>query len=242
MNNEIYFFLIYPAIIAILTTVISYVGTSKIKKNELEKTRINLMNDFLKKLHLGLESLSSLLSTLADGPSKLNYFPLQTTSQIKQVLIRAQSQISDSLYLVDGKGLTDDILEVIDSTSTIVEEIESMENNPIRAREEHKKTIEDAKLEFKSLELKLFEMGIYLDSSDQPINIETTGTDEERNDQKIIRARVFINNLIDTLKQSKSNLDEFDKRTNEHRAFLAVKLISTQTKVKELTSSIKSII
>lgn len=236
------FYLIYPAIVAVISAILSYFGALKAKETELKKVRQNLTTDFLRRFLLDLENINNLLLRLADDPNQFNYFSLQNIDLIKSIVDRAQSRITDSLYLLTDPDLVNKILSVFDLVSSTVSEIEAKEKNPVQTWIDHNNTVKEALIEYKALKLKLLEMDIYLDANDNPHYISNANQQQELIDVKLKQVSNFISVLNSTISKSQAKLNEINEQTKDQRAFLAVKLLTAQTKVDDLSMEIKGLI
>lgn len=231
-------YLLYPAIIAILTTIAAYYGSYKLKHWEISKQNSVKRKDFIDKMLLALERLNNQLTKLFDDPSKHNYYSLQNIAATKPILRRMQAISDEKLSLFsDDNTLRGKVLDVLDSANTIIEELDSLENIPLNNFNDHQSVSKKTFTEFWDLKLRcLLEADIYLDDKNEPQYIGSS----KANQEKLNQIKKLVQNLDYTIKNSQEQLNIITQTTQNRRSFLAVKILATQTKVKDLITDLNN--
>ena len=235
MQKDTLFYLIYPAIVAVVSALFSFFGSYRLQRNEKERENKSLKQDFIEKIVISLERLNVVLSKLSDDPMKLNYFSLQNIATAKPILQRLQTHTEDKLSLFQDQQFRSNVLNTIDEVTSIIEEIESKELNPVNKYTEHQNIVKETVAEYNAFKIKLLEMGFSLDGNNEPQNIEPTATTDYANNQKLFQIKSIIQTFIKKISDSQIQLDGINNQAKELRSFLAVKLLNAQSKVKDLT-------
>lgn len=234
IDKNLLFYLIYPATVAVVSALFSFFGSYRLQKNEKENERLTLKQDFIERMTILLDRLNLILEKLSDDPTKYNYFSLQTIATIKPLLLRLQSATEEKLALFSEQSFRSDVLNTLDEVTTTIEEIESEESNPVRKFSEHQAIEKETIAEYSAFRIKLLELGFYLDVNNDPQDIDVTTPQDYANAQKKNQIKAIVQGFITKINNSRAELDKINEKTREHRAFLAVKLLHAQSKVKDL--------
>ncbi len=238
MNNTILFYLIYPAVVAIISGFFSFYGSYKLHENEQRNENNSLKKDFIEKIIIALERLNLVLSKLSDDPVKYNYFALQTIATAKPILQRLQTLTVEKLSLFEDKQFRSNILNSLDEVTSIVEEIESMELNPVNKYTQHQTIVKETLAEYNAFKIKLLELEIYLDNTNVPKNFDPLKDDDSTNKIKLNQVSLIVQSFVAKIDSSQRELDANNLKAKEQRSFLAVKLLNAQSKVKDLVSDL----
>ncbi|MDE2218164.1 MAG: hypothetical protein KGJ58_01755 [Patescibacteria group bacterium] len=232
------FYLIYPALVAVVSALFSFFGSYRLQRNEKERENRSLKQDFIEKIVISLERLNVVLSKLSDDPMKLNYFSLQNIATAKPILQRLQLHTEDKLSLFQDQQFRSSVLNTIDEVTTVIEEIESRELNPVNKYTEHQNIVKETVAEYNAFRVKLLEMGFYLDANNEPQNLDLQATTDNANWQKLNQIRSIVQTFISKINNSQTELNTINQQAKELRSFLAVKLLNAQSKVKDLTADL----
>lgn len=239
MSKEFLFYLVYPAIIAVVSALFSFLGSYYLRKKEKKRETDSLKKDFIDKTIISLERLNSILAKLHDDPIKLNYFSLQNIATLKPILQRLQILTEEKLSLFQEQQFRSNVLSTIEETTSIIEEIESKELNPVNKYTEHQNTVKETLAEYNTFKIELLKMGFYLDNNNEPQNLDINIPSDPTNFQKLTQIKLIIQTFRSKIGDSQNQLDNINQQAKEQRSFLAVKLLNTQSKIKELIIVLK---
>lgn len=238
MNKDTLFYLIYPALVAVVSAVFSFFGSYRLQKNEKQRERNISKGDFIEKMLIFLERLNIIIEKLSDDPTKHNYFSLQTIATIRPLIARTQLIIEDKLSLFEDQIFRSNVINTLDGVSAIVDEIASEESNPVNKYNEHNATVKETVAEYNTFKIKILEMGFYLDTNNDPQDIDILTAQNYQNLEKKKQIGTIIQGFNSKINDSQKQLDAINQQTKEHRAFLAVKLLNAQSKVKDLCAEL----
>jgi predicted RNA-binding protein with EMAP domain len=238
-NNE--HSLIFIIFTIILTAICSFAGTYYLNKIERDKDNKSLKQYLVDKISTSLDRLNILLNNLGNDPIQYGYFSLQNISAIKTVLSKLQPIIEDRIFLFRDRDFNYSVINVIDEITTIMAEIETMEYGPVNKYTEHSDTLKKTQGEYRSLKLQLFKMGFAIDENLEPKHIKTPSEENEEDQKNMLKEiKSLIEILDNNIKNSEKNLGENNAKAKEQRAFFAVNLLNTQSKIKDLIDKLKN--
>lgn len=240
MWHHILFNLIYPAVVAVLAAVCSFWGSYRLNKSETNRQHSAMCRDFIDKMLMSLNRLNDQLIILANDPIKYSYFSFQNIAVIKPVLQRLQFLIDEKLSLFSDMDFKSKVLDALDSVHAIIEEIESKESHPVKAFTDHQNIVKESIAEYKALKLKLLEMDIYLDDKDEPQLFVQSKDSTEVTEEKLKQVKIMVSYLNNAIKNSEEQLKKNNQEIERQRSFLAVRIVTSQSKIKDLITVLKA--
>ncbi len=243
-------YLLFPSLVALLTAVFSviasYKATYRLNQNNKESERKTKLSDLIDKMLLEVNRLIPLFEKLRTDFDKDNFFSFRNIELISNArwrLVGLQNEII--LFDDDFRKI---ILEDIDTVSTLVDELNALENNPFQGFTDLKNKLNETVKEDRSFRLELLKMGIYLQADDQGnLRPKYIGQKALKNktldlDDKLSVIDVMRKNLISGVEEAQKQLDDTNTDTTRRRDRLVARVIDAQNKLKSLQDSLNNMV
>ncbi len=233
---------IFPGIIAVIASVSSYFATYKLHKNVSEDDKKLKTIDLIDYLVIDLNKLIQLLDKLKEDAEKYNFFLLTNIEIAKTITSKLKSQ-TEKVILFSDDNFRRQIIENIDTASSIVEEMDIMEKNPVNEANRLQYTRSETLKELRKIRLKLLEMGFYIDVDDNSLPKRLDGkekaiTKKKGKDIELETVNKILLDLVSNLKDSEDNLQRITNENEKKRSFLVIRILDIQTKLREISSQL----
>lgn len=229
---------IYPAIVAFLASIFSFLATLLISylsdRKQKNDQRETLIDNFI----MQFTKLVSVFDSLnADIESK-NYYAITNTRRAQKVINSLNGYVWN-IYLFKDSQLRQQIVEVIDDAGELVNEIDSMENYPYSELDKASPKKDRINQEFRAMKIKLLDLGIVLDDKLQSQYITTEVKNKDDSVKK--SADDVINGLAQELQSVNSKIQNIADNNEKRRPLLATKLVDQKTRIRNLILSLKNL-
>ena len=121
---------LYPAIVAVLASVFSFLGSYYLSKGNSDKEKRSKTIDLIDYLIIEFNNLVVLLDKLSKDVEGLNYFSFGNINIAISVVNKLKLK-TEQVILFSDDSLRKQLLETIDQTSYVVDEINNIEYLPI---------------------------------------------------------------------------------------------------------------
>lgn len=165
-------YLLFPSLVALLTAVASaiasYRATYKLNQKNKEEEKHSKMLDLVDKFLIEVSRLIPLFEKLRSDFDKDNFYSFANIDLLSNTRWRLINLNNDVTLFNDQ--IRRKILENVDTISSLIDELNALEKNPVQGYTELKTKLEDAIKEDRIHRLELLKMGIFLDSDAEEIN------------------------------------------------------------------------
>lgn len=254
-NQGNYFvqYLLFPSIVALFTSfasgIATYFATYQLQKKSKDEEQGSKVRDLVSKLLIELNRIIPLFEKLNSDFDKENYFSFANIDLITNAKWRFLNLANEVTILEEG--LRKEILESGDRVSTLIDEVNAIERNPVQGHTDLKTKLEDAIREDRHLKIELLKLDIFLKDVDgilvphyltrEKENKKTTATPEINPDQKLQVISDIRQTLLSSVTDQQKRLDDINAETSRRRKRLVSKIIDTQNKLKDLQAKLISI-
>lgn len=226
--------LLLAAITALFTSLASYFATFKLTKKEREENRSLKKTDLIESLTIELSKLLQIFEKLKEDVEKYNYFSLRNT-QIAQTSIARLKILNEQIILFEDDSLRKNIIEVTDLAFSLIEEINLMENFQVNEENKLRDITKEAEKEYRLLRLNLLPQNIII--QDRKAKYIMTPTNKsKKTDDKLSTIESIFNELLSEIDQTR--LNSIKTENERKRSLLVVRILDTQTKIRDLISYI----
>lgn len=226
--------LLLAAITALFTSLASYFATFKLTKKEREENRSLKKTDLIESLTIELSKLLQIFEKLKEDVEKYNYFSLRNT-QIAQTSIARLKILNEQIILFEDDSLRKNIIEVTDLAFSLIEEINLMENFQVNEENKLRDITKEAEKDYRLLRLNLLPQNIII--QDRKAKYIMTPTNKsKKTDDKLSTIESIFNELLSEIDQTR--LNSIKTENERKRSLLVVRILDTQTKIRDLISYI----
>lgn len=240
-------YLLFPSVVALLTAIASaiasYKATYKLNQSNKEQEKQVKMTDLVDKLLIEINRLIPLFEKLRSDFEKDNFYSFANIELISSARWRMVN-LNNEITLFDNE-IRIKILENADNLSTLVDELNALERNPLQNFTDLKTKLEDAIKEDRALRLELFKVGIMIETNEEgnliPQYIEALAKNNKNNkkkgNQEDKKLQVIANIrqlLLSGVNDAQKRLDEVNADTTRKRDRLVSRILDAQNKLKEL--------
>lgn len=250
IDPEILKDLVYPAVVAILAAVFSYIATYKLKNKDLQEDKRLKRIDLIDKLQIEITKLLSSFDKLNDDAEKKNFFVIATIQNTKPTIDKLKD-LSEDITLFSDDKLRQNILENIDIAATLIGEIETLEMNPVLGYQELERITKEREAEYRSFAMKLLDMGIYFDNNLNSFQYIDNATSDKKGkkvklkpvaqDNKLQTTQNILMNLVKDINDSQTKLNQLNQENQNKRSYFAIRILNSQTKLRELLNLLSEV-
>lgn len=248
-------YLLFPSTVALLTAiasaVFSYKATYNLNQANKEEEKNQKMGDLIDRLLIEINRLVPLFEKLRSDFDKDNFFSFANIDLISNARWRLVSLNNEVTLLNDDIRIK--ILENADNVSSLIDEINALERNPVQGYNDLKNKLEDTIKDDRVLRLELLKMGIVIETDDEgklsPQYIESfiearrKKHDKKRGVDKKLQAIENIRlNLLSVVAEAQKQLDSVNADTARKRDRLVSRILDVQNKLKELQDTLKQMV
>lgn len=242
-GNIFYFqYLILPSVVGVITVILtaflSYFATYKLNQSQKENDkRLNTI-DLIDKLLTEINRLSNIFDKLREDVVNLNYFSLKNT-QIGNSISWKLKTLSDNIILLPDK-LRRSSLDVIDTSTALIDEIDGLERYPVNEYTELKSKQLLTDKEYRDFSLKLLDLNIYEKKIGD--KFEARYFDDEnknlQNDKKLFVAEAVRADLLSVIRKDEDKLKNINKDIEKRRGYLMIRIVDIQTRLRETVNDL----
>ncbi len=234
--NEYVLYLVYPAIVAILSAFLSYYATSVValnsKKKETEEQRVTLIDNLI----LRLNKLVATFDALNSDIETRNFFALTTTNKAQKV-VNALNGYLWNVYLLENPQHRTQIVEAVENADELVNEINSLENYPFSEESKAESKKNEINREFRELKVRLINEGVVLDD-----NLKATFVSKKNKDTIVLETvNAIISELDRAIGEANDNFKSIVSRNEKRRPLIATKIVDQKTKVRDLLLTLQNL-
>lgn len=241
-NDLVIQFLFFPTAVAmlsvVLTAFLSYFITYKLNQSKQNNDRRLNTIDLIDKLLIEINRLISLFDKLREDVVNFNYYSLKNIQIANSVSWKLKS-LSDSIILLPDK-LRRSVLEMIDSATALIDEIDGLERYPINEFTELKNKKNQTDKEYRDFSLKLIELGIF--EKQMGDKWEARYFDNEKknlqNDDKLKVVESIRADLLKVIKEDQDKLFSITKDNEKRRGYLMTRIVDIQTRFREIGNNL----
>lgn len=246
-NNELLFYLIFPAVVALLTTIASFGATYWLGDRQRKQDRNIRLFDFLTNLSNEFTQILVVLEKLQDDIANNNYFSIRTILSANPSYTRLK-QLRDEVVLIEDRESREQVTETINITVNFLEEIDGLEQFLLNESQRHNDIKDKVMKELRQIQLELLSLGMYLDKSysiqfvkenqdkEDTKKKETELTDLEK--QKKEAVEKLLENLVQDLQESEKKLNQNYDDGARRRLVYTTKITNIQNKVRDIQNLI----
>lgn len=233
---------IYPAIIAALTSFLTYKAAYSVSEKSLKNENILKSRDLTDSLKIEINKLVFFLETLKEDLDRYGYFALQNT-KIALNSIQKLKVLNDKVTLFDDEALRLEVIEKTETVSSLIEEIEIMENILVNEDGKLRGKIAEAEKEYRLIRVNLLTQGIYVDAQDNKPKyilqkIRKSSKRTIKQEPGLEAAEKIIRDLVSEI--DSTQLDTLRANYEKKRSLLVVRILDVQTKLRELVKNLES--
>lgn len=242
MENPVVRDLVFPGVVAVLAAFFSYLGTYKLNKKTQEEDKRLKTIDLIDYLLIDFNKLIAILEKLKEDAEKYSFFLLANIEIAKSIVSKLKAQ-TEKVILFSEDNLRRQVIENVDSVSSIIEEMDVMERYPVNEASKLEYTRGERLKELRQIRLKLLEIGYYIDVDD---NSKPKYLDEKRKitpkktlkDIRLETVDKILLTLVSDINSSEQNLSKINADNEKNRSFLVIRILDIQTKLREINSSL----
>lgn len=173
----------------------------------------------------------------------MNYFSFKNIQQIQNSLTRVKD-LNVNVILFPNM-IRQDVLEITESSNSLINEIDSLERNPVNNFLELKQKTELFDKEYRELTLELIKQGVYVknlpNGSYYPALIDEQVTLTPALTKKLEVFEMIRQDLITKNDSKKTELDKVNEESRKKRTTLYTEILTTQKSIKDLIKSLKQL-
>lgn len=243
-------YLLFPSVVALLTAVASaiasYKATYRLNRATKDEERKSKVTNLIDKILIEVNRIIPLFEKLGTDFDKDNYYSFRNIELISQARWRLVGLNVDITLFTDD--LRVEILEVTDKISTLIDELNALENNPMQGYTELKNKLNDAIRDDRAFRLELLKMGIFLANDSQGklvpqyMGKKVSKGKTPKLDEKLQSIEVMRQNLISGVTEAQRQLDGTNADAARRRDRLVAKIIDAQNKLKKLQDNLNGLI
>lgn len=229
----------------VAAAIFSFLGTMLINWLSQRNYKRTYKKDFIETLLLNLNDLLQALDRLRNDAEKSGLFWLTNTGYARTVVDKLRNKVENVIVLSE-EGLKRNVVELIDNTGSLIEEIELMERFPVSEQGKLKEKIEQRINDFRKVKVEFLSQGIYFDKTDlsKPKYFDKKLMDKTKKDgPERKRLEVIENEFLDISDISKEDeqLQKVNKDNEKRRQFFVIRILDIQTKIRELVSNLDKV-
>lgn len=229
--------LMYPAIVAVLASYLSFIGSyksSRAQQKEDKKTQtLTLVENFL----MHFNKLVNAFDTLSADIESRNMYMLNNIDYGKKVAQILSGYLWNT-YLLGNTQLRTQVVETIDNASALMNELDGLERYPLDELTKAESKRADINKEFRSLRKSLLAENIVIMGKPIAPKYVEDYKNKENNVQKIDATKELVDELDDELRKTNDNIAEINARNEKRRPLLAIKIVDQKTRVRDLIISL----
>lgn len=249
-SNEFLVYLIFPAIVALLASVASFLATYWLSNRQKNQDRKIKLSDFLTNLTNEFNQITVVLEKLQDDIANNNYFSIRTILSANPSYTRLK-QLRDEVVLIKDKDNRESVTETINVTVNFLEEIDSLEQFLVNESQRHNDIKDKVMKELRHIQLELLKVNMYLDKAysiqfvkeredkEDIKKKETELTDLEK--QKKEAVEKLLENLLQDLQNSEQKLNQNYDDGARRRLVYTTKITNIQNKIKDIQNLISKL-
>lgn len=237
--------LIYVILAPVAAAIFSFLGTIVINYLSNKNYKNTYKRDYIETLLLNLNDLLQALDRLRNDAEKSGLFWLTNTGYARTVVDKLRNKV-ESVIVLSEEGLKRSVVELIDNSGSLIEEIELMERFPVNEQGKLKDRIDQRINDFRRVKVQFISQGIYFDKSDfsKPKYFDKKLMDKAKKEgPERKRLEVIENEFLDISDISKDDerLKEVNKENEKRRSFFVIRILDIQTKIRELIKNLDEI-
>ncbi len=233
--------LFYPAIVAVLASIVSYWASKRLQEATQKKDRENKRTDLIDRLLLGFDKLDNSLNRLQNDVENFGIFFLRNIDISLSILGDLSNLCSDIILIKDG-DLRRQTLSLVDNTKALTEEMKIMENWLVTRENEEKEKGFSFFKELNNFKFKLLKLNYHLDQNNNIVKINSNklknNTDKDQANINVLK-EIYLSLGVNLDNKSLEKLRQDDK---EKRQMYTIKLVDSQTKITLLKQSLQKVL
>lgn len=244
--NDIKSSILITVILApVAAAISSFLGTMLINHLSNKKYKRTYKKDYIETLLLNLNDLLQALDRLRNDAEKSGIFWLTSIGYARTVIEKLRNKV-ESVIVLSEEGLKRNVVELIDNTGSLIEEIQLMEQFPVSEQGKLKEKIEQRINDFRRVKVQFLSQGIYFDKNDlsKPKYFDKKLMEKIKKDSpEKKRLEIIENEFLDISDISKEDekLKEVNKENEKRRSYFVIRILDIQTKIRELIRNLDKI-
>ncbi len=229
--------LIYPAVVAVLSALLSFLATYLIAKNSKDKELKDQKTTLIDNLILRLNKLVAIFDALNSDIETRNLFAITTISK-GQKIIGSLNGYLWSVHLLEDTQLRTQIVEAVDNADELLNEINSLENYPYSEEFKAEGKRNEINKEFRDLKIRLLQEEIIFDE-----NLKAKYVDgvKDQHPEKLKTIDLIITELANALANANDKIKNIVDGNEKKRPLLATKIVDQKTKVRDLLLTLQTL-
>jgi len=198
--------------------------------------------DYIDNLLLGLNNLTKSFEKLKEDVERSGIFFLKNTNIVVNIINKLTLN-SRNVILLQNLDLKRKILEIIDLSSSLINEIESLERYPLGEHSKLEQKVKERLDELKNLRIKLLDIGIYFDPTDQnkpkyfdPKLEKKAKKDGAHKKQLEIIDKIYLD-ILD-IRKDEERLKQLNAENEKRRSHFIIRILDLQTKYRGLITDL----
>lgn len=219
-----------PLGVGVIVFVVGAIHQFWARRQEVKRQKVTVLDDII----IALKSADQTLENLKNDDNG-NYFNYNNQKKAKRVAERLEKAIEGTAVFPD-ENLRKEILQSIEDFNTLAQDVEGLENYAFSQSEKFSQTRDKSLDELKRLKLEALKVNIFIGDSAETIS----GVDSKQaNDQGVEVVRTVYGMLDRTYIEAKDQLDKSEDFCKQRRVHLTIRIVDTQTKLRELNSRLQ---
>ncbi len=229
---------LFPALVAVLAAYFSYKATyihsRKSKNAETLEQTITLIDNLI----LQFNKLLSVFDTLNSDIGSLSYFSLVNISK-GQKINNILNGYTWNTYLISESQLRIQVLEAVDGVTTLINEINGLENYPLSEQDKAENLRNELNREFRNFRLGLLSQDVILSKKLKP-EYAQKHIKGNSGDKKLKSIKVIVDEFVGELGKINGNITEMSKGNEKRRLLLSTRIVDQKTKISSLIIELNS--
>lgn len=244
MNTDLLYYLIYPAVVALGTSFANYLATKHLTRESQKETDRKRAKDLVDRFINEIIKLMGILDKLNEELQKNNYFGLATLYSANPIISKLNLLLNEITVLTNDK-LRQQITSEIDKSTTLINDIDNVESNPVRGWQDLIKLTQERETEYRSIQIRLLEQDIYYDGTEKKFKYISKRTDGKKQnktqkyDAKLETVEGVLQNLLKDLTKGQQELDAKRAEASNRRTYLAINILALKQSLKELINELQ---
>lgn len=225
--------LIYPAIVAILASILSYMATLKSSNVAKDKERNDQIRNLLDNLTIQFTKLTSVFDSLSSDIENLSYFSLTNIQKGLKIMDSLNTYVW-STYLFEDSKLRIQVIETVDNASSLINEINGLENYPLSELQKAEEKRSEINKEYRQLRADLLKEGIVFKGKNLEATYSKSRDSKGKDKDKLKTANDILNEYLGELRKADTHINDLTVRNEKRRPLLATRIVDQKTRIRDL--------
>lgn len=230
--------LLFPSVVALLASLLSFAGTYVSTRQTKQKEKIDQTVTLIDNLILHLSKLINSIDSLSSDTINLGYFSFLNIRRAR-VSVDALRGYLWNIYLFENSQFRTQISEAIDSADELIGEVDFLENHPLNESEKATIKKKEIQKEFREMRIALLQHEIFIDENNGKARLQANNPPKGAEADKLQTVDKVTDGLLKLIGDLDENIKVVNEKNEKKRPLLATRLVDLKAKLSGLNRSLQ---